>query len=237
MAPARRLDDPPLTGAENMARDEALLATRREPTLRFYRWSQPTVSLGYFQAAHELPLKELRARGYQIVRRDTGGKAILHDRELTYSLCAPETGPLAGGPAAAMRAVHTALASELSKQVAAPVQLRERQTMQSDRVGSAWCFEDSSPLDLALNARKLVGSAARRRNGWVLFHGSLVLTAPTETPEIGALECEPDLDTLSAALGRALGYTFCLGDWHDEERGAIQTVGKRHARTEFVDRC
>ena len=59
-APGRRLDDPPLPGAENMARDEALLATRCIPTLRFYRWEQPTVSLGYFQAAADLPLDHAR---------------------------------------------------------------------------------------------------------------------------------------------------------------------------------
>lgn len=219
-----------------MARDEALLATRCEPTLRFYRWAQPTVSLGYFQAASELPLEELRARGYTIVRRDTGGKAILHDRELTYSLCAPETGALAGGPATAMRAIHEALATELSRQAATTVQLRETAAMQSDRVGSAWCFEDSSPLDLALDARKLVGSAARRRNGWVLFHGSLILAAPAETPGIGALEREPDLDRLASALGQALGYAFTPGIWHDEERDAAQSVAARHAQAAFLER-
>ena len=219
-----------------MARDEALLATRREPTLRFYRWAQPTVSLGYFQAASELPLKELRARGYEIVRRDTGGKAILHDRELTYSLCAPETGALAGGPATAMRTIHEALASELSRQASSPVQLREGDTMQSDQIGSAWCFEDSSPLDLALDARKLVGSAARRRDGWVLFHGSLVLAAPEETPDIAALGREPDLEALARVLGQALGYDFAPGSWHDEERDAVQSVAARHGSHEFVGR-
>lgn len=219
-----------------MARDEALLATRREPTLRFYRWAQPTISLGYFQSASELPLKDLRARGFAIVRRDTGGKAILHDRELTYSLCAPEQGALAGGPAAAMHTIHAALAEELSRQAHAPVTLRADAELTSDRTGSAWCFEDSSPLDLMLDHRKLVGSAARRRDGWVLFHGSLIVTAPAETPGIGALAREPDLDALASALGKATGYTFEKGIWHDEERDAIDLVANRHAQDEFVER-
>ena len=172
-APGRRLDDPPLPGAENMARDEALLATRCIPTLRFYRWEQPTVSLGYFQAAADLPLDALRARGMAVVRRDTGGKAILHDRELTYSLCAPASGALGGGPAAAMRTIHEALATELARQAGKEVAIREQHTLQSDRAGSAWCFEDSSSLDLVLDGRKLVGSAARRRGAQERRHCGL----------------------------------------------------------------
>lgn len=219
-----------------MARDEALLATRRIPTLRFYRWAQPTISLGYFQSAQELPLKDLRAQGYAIVRRDTGGKAILHDQELTYSLCAPESGALASGPAAAMQTIHVALAEELSRQAQAPVELRAGAELVSDRTGSAWCFEDSSPLDLILDRRKLVGSAARRRNGWVLFHGSLIVTAPQETPEIGALHREPDLDALADSLGAAIGFRFEPGIWHHEERDAIEIVAERHAQDEFIER-
>ncbi|MCH8857972.1 MAG: hypothetical protein IID54_00160, partial [Proteobacteria bacterium] len=98
--PGRRLEDGALPAAVNMARDEALLACRTSPTLRFYRWQRPTLSLGYFQYAAELPLDAVRARGCDIVRRSSGGKAILHEQELTYSLCAPEQDSLAGGPAA-----------------------------------------------------------------------------------------------------------------------------------------
>ena len=200
-----------------MARDEALLACRSIPTLRFYRWATPTLSLGYFQPAHDLPLEEVRGRGCDLVRRSTGGKAILHEAELTYSLCAPETEALSGGPAAAMTAIHQALGGELARQAGEAVPMRQESTLHSDLQGSAWCFEDSSPLDLTLGARKLLGSAARRKNGWILFHGSLVLEKPIENPEIAALGFEPDRNALCAALGKALGYDFADGAWSEAE--------------------
>lgn len=200
-----------------MARDAALIERRVCPTLRFYRWARPTLSLGYFQAAADLPLEALREQGIDIVRRATGGKAILHDKELTYSLCAPESGALAGGPARSMQAIHEALAEVLGTQARAPVELRDAQTLHSDRAGSAWCFEDSSPLDLVLDRRKLVGSAARRKKGWVLFHGSLVIEAPAQTPNIGALGQSPDCDALCRALEQRLDLQFLPGTWSNEE--------------------
>ncbi len=228
-APARRLDDGALAGADNMARDEALLVLRLAPTLRFYRWARPTLSLGHFQAAADLPLAAVAARGGEVVRRPTGGKAILHEHELTYALCAPEQGALAGGPAAAMRAIHDALAAELGRQAGAPVSLRGAPRLLSDAPGSAWCFEDSSPLDLAIGGRKLLGSAARRRGGWILFHGSLVLARPRENPGIGALGREPDRTALAQALGAALGLDFAPGEWRAEELAAAARIRRKYA--------
>jgi len=220
----RRLEDGALAGAVNMARDEALLALRRVPTLRFYRWDVPTLSLGYFQPASDLPLDAVQERGCAIVRRSTGGKAILHEAELTYSLCAPETGALSGGPAAAMTAIHEALGQELARQAGAEVPLRREMPLESDARGSAWCFEDSSPLDLTLGSRKLLGSAARRKDGWILFHGSLVLEKPVENPEIAQLGFEPDRDRLTEAMATALGYDFELGIWQPEELAKAEEI-------------
>ena len=226
-----------MAGAVNMARDEALLACRTIPTLRFYRWAAPTLSLGYFQPAHDLPLDAVRARGCDIVRRSTGGKAILHEQELTYSLCAPEVGALSGGPAAAMTAIHQAFSAELARQAGTEVPLRRETALQSDDHGSAWCFEDSSPLDLTLGARKLLGSAARRRDGWILFHGSLVLERPVENPGIAALGFEPDRDALAEVLGAALGYDFARGAWQAEElRDADRIAEAKYATDAFTFR-
>ncbi|MHC4823023.1 MAG: lipoate--protein ligase family protein [Planctomycetota bacterium] len=220
-----------------MARDEALLACRSIPTLRFYRWATPTLSLGYFQPAEDLPLDAVRARGCDIVRRSTGGKAILHEQELTYSLCAPEVGALAGGPAAAMTAIHEALGAELTRQAGTEVPLRREAPLHSDDRGSAWCFEDSSPIDLTLGARKLLGSAARRRDGWILFHGSLVLERPVENPNIAALGFEPDRDALAEALGAGLGYAFTLGDWEEQElQKADEIAASKYATQAFTFR-
>lgn len=229
---ARLLVDGPLAGAVNMARDEALLETRALPTLRFYRWAKPTLSLGYFQHAADLPLAAVRARGGEVVRRSTGGKAILHEHELTYSLCAPEQGALAGGPAAAMSTIHEAWAGELARQACADVRLRREGQMKSDITGSAWCFEDSSPLDLAMDGRKLLGSAARRRHGWILFHGSLVLALPQETPGIAALGREPDLAALTTVMSEALGWDFHQGSWSTEELARASEIKHRRFGTE-----
>src|SRR5687767_13677741 len=90
MPTLRLLIDPPASGAWNMAVDEALLASAAAgvATLRFYTWSQPTLSLGYFQHAHQRDA-HAASRSCPLVRRASGGGAILHDRELTYSLAVP----------------------------------------------------------------------------------------------------------------------------------------------------
>ena len=125
----------------------------------------------------------------------------------------------------------------MSAQAAAPIGLRLESEMWSDRAGSAWCFEDSSPLDLELGGRKLLGSAARRRNGWVLFHGSLVIDAPRETPNIAALGREPDADAIAAALGALLGVEFRSGSWDDAERDAARRIrADRYGNPDFTHR-
>ena len=218
-----------------MGRDEALLELRVAPTLRFYRWARPTLSLGYFQRYGDLPAAAVLARGGEVVRRMTGGKAILHEHELTYCLCAPETGALAGGPARAMEAIHEVLAGVLSAEARSGVAVRRAAPMASDRAGSAWCFEDSSPLDLALDGRKLLGSAARRRHGWILFHGSLVLRPPVETPEIGHLGFEPDRGRMSDQLGKALGFSFVPSEWTYAEAEAAAALAKeRYGNAKFT---
>jgi len=237
MAPARCLHDAALAGAINMARDEALLECRTAATLRFYRWAKPTLSYGYFQAAESLAWRDFIARGYEVVRRSTGGKAILHEQELTYSLCLPESGVLAGGPAHAMQAIHTALASCMEPSSGGAIALRAEQGLLSDRPGSAWCFEDSSPLDLVTGGRKLVGSAARRRHGWVLFHGSIVVAAPAETPHIAELGAEPQLDRLRRSLGAALGFDFLDGNWTAEELVAADVAKIRHCSAAWILRA
>ncbi len=215
-----------------MGRDEALLELRVVPTLRFYRWERPTLSLGYFQEAARLPLEAIRARGGEVVRRPTGGKAILHEEELTYALCAPELGALAGGPAAAMRTIHRALAEALGKQAAAPITPRGSARLASDRPDSPWCFEDSSPLDLTLGKRKLLGSAARRRRGWILFHGSLVLHAPRETPGVAELGFPPQLPPLVSALGNTLGIDFRPGNWTEAELQRAAELAQERYRSD-----
>jgi lipoate-protein ligase A len=233
---ARCLLDQALPGAVNMARDAALLSCRLQPTLRFYQWQRPTLSLGYFQAAADLPLEQFKAKGFDIVRRRTGGKAILHHMEQTYSLCFPEVLLPQKGPANLMRELHQCLADEINQQAELDVQVRSDQKLASDIPGSPWCFQDSSALDLVQGKRKLVGSAARRTAGWVLFHGSLVIKAPEETPQIAELGFSPDLEGIRRALCQFIGLDFEVGKWKSEEIEASERLIQQFESPQFLFR-
>src|SRR5262245_54465723 len=108
-APLHLFRDPPLDGPTNMARDEALLYSdaARPAALRLYGWTPPTISLGYFQASEEVRSLPAEVRGLAVVRRPTGGGAILHDREVTYCLILTDDHALARrAPADLYRVVH-----------------------------------------------------------------------------------------------------------------------------------
>ncbi len=173
----RLLYDPPLPGARNMARDEALLravgAGAAPPTLRVYAWNPPTLSLGYGQPVRDVDELRLAERGWGLVRRLTGGRAILHTDELTYSITLPESHPLAAGSIIeSYRRLSRALAE--AAQALGSMPRAERAAARSP--GSAVCFETPSHYELTVNGRKLVGSAQARRHGGVLQHGTLPLT-------------------------------------------------------------
>jgi lipoate-protein ligase A len=112
----RLLLDPPADGAWNMAVDETLLeaaAAEGRCTLRFYQWAEPTLSLGYFQAYADRDKHEA-SRGCALVRRTSGGGAIMHDFDLTYSLAVPDGHPLAANRLRTYRVFHDALIGALA---------------------------------------------------------------------------------------------------------------------------
>jgi len=177
-APLHVFRDPPLDGPTNMARDEHLLyaADVRPAALRIYAWDPPTISLGYFQrfaAVAELPDE---VRHLALVRRLTGGGAILHDREVTYCLALDDALPAARqGPIALYRAVHDAWRVALGP-LAANVELAPPEfPLPTPRTGPFFCFEKPGQTDLMRGGGKLLGSAQRRIPGRVLQHGSLLL--------------------------------------------------------------
>ena len=174
----RLLVDAPGTGPWNMSVDEALLQSLRQGlapiTLRFYRWQPATVSLGYFQAADDVNLEAVRELGLGLVRRPTGGRAILHDDELTYSIVLPATA-IPGGQSLgrSYRRISAALLAGL-------VQLGLRARMgdekaERDNLPTA-CFALSTRADLTAAGHKIIGSAQVRRDGFILQHGSIPLT-------------------------------------------------------------
>jgi lipoate-protein ligase A len=172
----RLIYDSPAAGSHNMAVDQAILEAVAKgeslPTLRLYAWEPPCLSLGYGQRAGDVDFARTAAYGWEVVRRPTGGRAILHTDELTYSLCLPEGDELAAGSVVeSYQRISTALLAGLREFDAEP-----QADAQAERapVGPV-CFETPSHYEITVDGRKLVGSAQARRGGGVLQHGSLPL--------------------------------------------------------------
>lgn len=172
----RLILDPPHDGPTNMAIDEVLaLACARgwsPPSLRLYRWAVPTVSLGYNQfIQNEVDLTTCGQRGIPLVRRPTGGWALLHDQELTYSLALPTS---AGSRSVLQdyRWIGNCLLLALRKLGVVATMSRGARTRSQ---GGGVCFISPSRHELAVDGRKLVGSAQRRFNYAFLQQGSLLM--------------------------------------------------------------
>jgi lipoate-protein ligase A len=210
-------------GPSNMARDEAMLdAVAEDPScalLRTYGWSEPTLSLGYFQPV-ALADGEPRWRGQPLVRRPTGGGAIWHHHELTYALVLPAAHPLARPSSALYQGVHAALARLLQAH-GIDVQRRGPDAPPQSAGRPFLCFADRDPEDLVVHGIKLVGSAQRRRSGAVLQHGSMLLQSSPRTPELAGLG-----DVSRAALDPSY--------WSELVTGALpEALGIVASREEF----
>ncbi|TXK86180.1 biotin/lipoate A/B protein ligase family protein [Paenibacillus sp. N3.4] len=174
--------------AENMAIDEAILTAHSEglvpPTVRFYGWNPATLSIGYFQKAAEVDQEAVAREGIGFVRRPTGGRAVLHDKELTYSIIVAEDYPgiprqvteayrvlseglLQGFRALGLEAEMVQLANDEEKEKYASA-------------GSAACFDSPSWYELVVEGRKVAGSAQVRQKNVVLQHGSILLDMDTD---------------------------------------------------------
>ncbi|HRW06550.1 MAG TPA: biotin/lipoate A/B protein ligase family protein [Caldilineaceae bacterium] len=172
------VEEAPRSGAANMAVDQAIALACAQgdspPTLRFYRWQPPAVSLGRHQPLADIDQRAVAERGYEIVRRSTGGRAILHTDELTYSVAAPSGEPrVQGGVMDAYLRLSNALVCGLQR-----LGLRADKAGGDVRAGkdvSAACFEVPSAYEITAHGRKLLGSAQSRRANYVLQHGSLPL--------------------------------------------------------------
>ncbi len=222
----RLLVTPPARGAWNMAADESILEHigRGEamPTLRLYAWNPACLSLGHAQPFTDIDVGRLAARGWDMVRRPTGGRAILHTDELTYSVVGPADEPRLSGSVlesynrlacALLRAAHSlgldAQSSPLSAELGG-----------AGKHGSVnpVCFEVPSAYEITAGGKKLIGSAQARRKEGVLQHGSLPLVGDlgriTEAlvfPDDAARKAAADrllarATTAESALGRAVSW-------------------------------
>ena len=176
----RLVRTPAAPGAWNMALDEAILEAIGRgavlPTLRLYAWQPACLSLGYAQPAAEIDASALAAHGWDVVRRPTGGRAILHTDELTYSVCGPQTDPrLAGSVLHSYYILAQALLQALHR-LDIPAQAHEKSILaQPGSTPNPVCFEMPSNYEITVGGKKLVGSAQARRKDGVLQHGSLPL--------------------------------------------------------------
>lgn len=175
----RLLDTGWQDGATNMAIDEALMAGvssgKSPPTLRFYGWDPACLSLGYAQKWTVADVDACARNGWHIVRRPTGGRAILHIDELTYSVCVPDAEPrVRGGLLASYRRLSDALAAGLEELGLTLARAQPGRENGNGEEGPA-CFDRPSNFEITVGGRKLVGSAQARKKGVVLQHGALPL--------------------------------------------------------------
>lgn len=226
---------PPLPGADNMALDEALLeraGATGEAVCRIYSWSRPTLSLGRNQSAAGHYDRALASDlGVDIVRRPTGGRAVLHDREITYAVAAPApaTGSLRESYAAVNRLLHDALARMGA--VVADAQPVGRAPVPS----LAPCFELPTRDELILDGRKLVGSAQWREEDAFLQHGSILVD--DDQPLIARLLTRPVTTTMPspATLREALGRAPAPAELAQALLASVRSFEDPDAETWEVD--
>ena len=178
----------PRRGEENMAIDQALMAhvdATRVPVLRFYSWREPTLSLGYFQSYED---RRVHAESTDVacVRRGTGGGAILHHHELTYSVAVPIESSDTKSRMWLYRTMHEAFARVL-RQWGVRLAAHRDATGRLGAQNAFLCFQRRSDDDLVFGGYKVLGSAQRRTRHCVLQHGSLLLKASPWAPQIPGL--------------------------------------------------
>jgi lipoyl(octanoyl) transferase len=217
----RLLLDPPAHGAWNMAVDEAILEHNGRgdslPTLRLYAWAPACLSLGYAQPFADVDMVRLQERGWEVVRRPTGGRAILHTDELTYSVTAPVDEPRVAG---SVLESYNRLAGALFQAVHSlglPVEMKAGSDT-NHATPNPVCFEVPSAYEITVLGKKLIGSAQARRKEGVLQHGSLPLVgdlaritnALVFRDEAERLKAAERLlvraTTVESALGRAISW-------------------------------
>jgi len=245
------VDDFPNSGVFNMAMDTALLqlaADRDTSIVRIYEWSEPTVTLGYFQAAEldtQTPFPELPS-----VRRLSGGGAILHHHEITYSLVLPASHPARQDPSSVYEVVHRAIIS-LFQEVGFECQLRSEFDAQNPLASTAaagripepfLCFLRKNPNDIVhKTGNKVVGSAQRRRKGVTLQHGSIILKASFLVPQVlGIVNLSADFSVsafwkkLPPVIAAAIGESWNFRGFSAEERSLAADIANGQIEAEAV---
>ena len=225
---------PPAAGAENMALDEALMARSRQTgewMLRVYSWSAPTLSLGRNQTAvGRYDLQRIHERGLDVVRRPTGGRAILHHREITYCVTGPAED--AGDLHASYVRINGLLLHALGTiGVRAAAFAPTRRASIPDL---APCFDQPSAGELTVDGRKLAGSAQWRSEGALLQHGSILVA--DDQSSLAELAAEPQAPIPApATLAESLGHSPTVDELADALIGAVRLREDAGARALDVE--
>jgi lipoate-protein ligase A len=259
----RLIIDPPAAGARNMAVDETLLvdaADHGTATLRFYGWSEPTLSLGYFQRyadREQHPASSTCA----LVRRQTGGGAILHDRELTYSLTLPASHPLTKQNEKLYQIVHEVFVEILSPRnqpsaAAHPLKIRGEGPKVQPADEPFLCFQRQSPGDVVFvytdaskngvtlsptptpaHGVKILGSAQRRFRGALLQHGSLLMDRSPAAPELAGWHNVGDstvaINAVITAAASQLGQALSLQFHESKLPPGLESIAAQIANNKY----
>ena len=245
---------------EHIQRGEAL------PTLRLYSWNPPCLSLGHAQPFADVDMERVKANGWEVVRRLTGGRAILHTDELTYSVTGSAEEPvLAGGILESYSRLAQALTFAM-RELGLPVEINNKVTQNGILRHNPVCFEAPSTYEITVNGKKLIGSAQARKKEGVLQHGSLPLTGDltricqalvfkdetarevaaqrllTRATTIeSAISVETAWETAAQAFARwfesQLGINFQRGQLsQSEEKRAAELVKEKYAHPSWTER-
>ena len=256
-----------------MAVDESILEHAQAgrsasiSTLRLYAWTPACLSLGHAQPIADVDMQRLQQHGWEVVRRATGGRAILHTDELTYSVIAPSDEPRVEG---SVLESYNRLAQALLlavKQLELPVEMKDAVGQVGNLPNNPICFEVPSTYEITVNGKKLIGSAQARKKEGVLQHGSLPLTGDlTRICQALVFENESARETASqrllerattveSALGRnvtwdeaaqafihafetQLGLSLVNGELSESEsKRAEELVNEKYAHHSWTERC
>lgn len=238
----RLIESGPCGAAYNMALDEAVATFVRKrglpPTLRLYGWESPSISLGCFQRSSDVDIGYCSSNGLRIVRRPTGGRAILHGDELTYSLSSKtDEGSFSGGLLDSYKKIGSAFNLAFRK-IGLAADSKRRREKGSILTGSPLCFQSSSFGEILIDNKKVVGSAQRRWEDGLLQQGSIPYlyneeqlsnvfgikkTAALRERTAGLKELRPELDdaglrkAIEGAFEETFGIRFLLSQPSQEE--------------------
>ena len=163
----------------NMALDEAISKSVRQklspPTLRLYQWDRPSVTIGYFQKISEINTEYCAEQGYPVVRRDTGGRAVLHDAELTYSFSSPAKSSLFNGGLLENYAVISNALIEGLNLIGINAGISFVKKRNSSHRNPA-CFKSVSYGEVTVDEKKVIGSAQKKYSDGFLQQGSIMLS-------------------------------------------------------------